>query len=135
MDTSETYIKMCQQATEIQAAWVPQPGDYCIGNEYEGFIQFGTPAIGDCPAGITWDNENNHSEPRADVICLFRQDQLQEMYGQFGLQSMCAALYNFSTSAVGSTITIAGSMEQLWLAFVMWEKYNKTWNGEDWVGV
>ena len=25
------------------------------------------------------------------------------------------------------------SMEQLWLAFVMKEKYNKTWNGKDWV--
>ena len=24
------------------------------------------------------------------------------------------------------------SMEQLWLAFVMKEKYNKTWNGEEW---
>jgi hypothetical protein len=25
------------------------------------------------------------------------------------------------------------SWEQLWLAFVMKEKYNKVWNGEDWV--
>lgn len=29
---------------------------------------------------------------------------------------------------------IAGlSMEQLWLAFVMKELYNKIWNGEDWI--
>ncbi len=26
-----------------------------------------------------------------------------------------------------------GSMEQLWLAFVMKEKYNKVWTGEEWV--
>jgi len=25
------------------------------------------------------------------------------------------------------------SMEQLWLAFVMKEKYNKIWNGENWI--
>lgn len=25
------------------------------------------------------------------------------------------------------------SMEQLWLSYVMKEKYNKTWNGEDWI--
>jgi len=24
-------------------------------------------------------------------------------------------------------------MEQLWLAFVMKEKHNKTWNGKDWI--
>jgi len=27
------------------------------------------------------------------------------------------------------------SMEQLWLAFVMNEKYNKVWNGKDWMKV
>jgi len=26
-----------------------------------------------------------------------------------------------------------GSMEQLWLAFIMSEKYGKVWNGDDWV--
>ena len=25
------------------------------------------------------------------------------------------------------------SMEQLWLAFVMKDKYKKVWNGEDWI--
>ncbi len=25
------------------------------------------------------------------------------------------------------------SMEQLWLAFVMKEKYNKVWDGEEWI--
>ena len=28
---------------------------------------------------------------------------------------------------------IFASMEQLWLAFVMKEKYNKIWNGEEWI--
>ena len=25
------------------------------------------------------------------------------------------------------------TQEQLWLAFIMKEKYNKVWNGEDWI--
>jgi len=29
---------------------------------------------------------------------------------------------------------IFNSMEQLWLAFVMKEKFDKVWNGEDWEG-
>ena len=32
-------------------------------------------------------------------------------------------------------LTSKSSMEQLWLAFVMKSKYNKTWNGEDWINV
>ncbi|KKL78559.1 hypothetical protein LCGC14_2023620 [marine sediment metagenome] len=26
------------------------------------------------------------------------------------------------------------SMEQLWLSYVMWEKYQKKWNGSSWCG-
>jgi hypothetical protein len=36
MDTSETYIKMCEKAMEIQGAWKPQVGDY-IWRKYTVF--------------------------------------------------------------------------------------------------
>jgi hypothetical protein len=36
--------------------------------------------------------------------------------------------YKDSVTPIG----VFGSMEQLWLAFVMMEKHNKVWNGEDW---
>ena len=31
MDTSETYIKMCEKAEEIRKGWKPDEGDYCAG--------------------------------------------------------------------------------------------------------
>lgn len=33
----------------------------------------------------------------------------------------------------GKILADFASMEQLWLAFVMKEKFNKIWNGEDWI--
>ena len=32
MDTSEQYIKMCQKARAIQAAWKPAEGDFSYGD-------------------------------------------------------------------------------------------------------
>jgi hypothetical protein len=37
--------------------------------------------------------------------------------------------------SIGRGVYDEASPEQLWLAFVMKEKYNKVWNGEDWVKV
>ena len=64
---------------------------------------------------------------------LFRQDQLQKMvmdknlYLQDSIAKWCNDVWSFAYR--NKQIT---SMEQLWLAFVMKEKYNKTWNGTDW---
>ena len=90
MDTSETYIKMCQKAF---------PEDAELEN------------------------------------CLKTQDQLQEMVCKdWGLQTICTRIEKFSKASDGGvSITIGGSMEQLWLAFVMKGKYSKVWDGENWV--
>ena len=39
--------------------------------------------------------------------------------------------YKFVSAMVMNKI-LTSSMEQLWLAFVMSEKYNKIWNGKEW---
>jgi len=77
-------------------------------------------------------------------IWLPRQDQLQEMYFDFvpALEhfpiAIIARLYIFSSIRIKSPsvdlnyVEQFTSMEQLWLAFVMKEKYNKIWNGEEW---
>ena len=70
---------------------------------------------------------------------LYRQDQLQEMinteidipYGQLLIDVFYKWIketykpYPFMDNSI--------TWEQLWLAFVMKEKYNKVWNGEDWI--
>ena len=70
-----------------------------------------------------------------NVIWLPRQDQLQEM---LVFKSVTQAddiyikierFYQFVNEVLGDF----ESMEQLWLAFVMKEKYGKKWGGEDWV--
>ena len=137
MDTSKEYIKMCEKAKEIQRIWktnattgdVTQIGVLCSFEEYhnDDTYDFG---FGDTDIQIT-----NAKE----LTWLPRQDQLQGMVP-----------INSYSCVAGADGTILGrfyqfykdirhhkpcykTYEQLWLAFVMKEKYNKTWNGEDWV--
>lgn len=76
-----------------------------------------------------------HSE--YGLFQLERQDQLQEMifYNKNDksayLRSMYLNIVVFN-GFVQRQAYLFSSMEQLWLAFVMKEKYNKIWNGENW---
>lgn len=64
-----------------------------------------------------------------------RQDQLQEMYegdwwsAYLKFEEWMKENYN----DVRGDVMILMSMEQLWLAFVMSERYSKQWNGTDWI--
>ena len=149
MDTSETYIKMCD-CEEIQGQWEPSIGDYIggdwfidqednIGKTFLGIIRRlkpeGKDDCVDCGGDIFWAIESN--------IWLPRQDQLQEMVGKYDLPNLLVEFYCFVSGRVPLTNEIVSepkwaeftSMEQLWLAFVMKEKYNKTWDGEEWKSV
>jgi len=105
MDTSETYIKMCEKAEEIQKL-APNP----LYSSHDWFVE----------------------RIRGNVpVWLPRQDQLQDMITD---RPMSGLLLDFRDSALaflwGDGLD---SMEQLWVAFVMKEKYNKVWNGEGWI--
>ena len=136
MDTSETYIKMCD-CPEIQKL---SPGD----KELLLIIQRGKPywdKKGNCffrpyPEMPTW--ISGISQP----IWLPRQDQIQEMLdpkpypGMFlkfvkflGWDGISWDSHNYPN---WGNISCFSSMEQLWLAFLMKEKFNKSWNGKEW---
>jgi len=69
-------------------------------------------------------------------VWLPRQDQLQDMVWD-SLGTYCSNKMNSLTWGVWdfyNTIDDVDSMEQLWLAFVMRELYNKQWNGNEWAG-
>ncbi len=143
MDTSETYIKMCD-CEEIQKH-KPDMGIVPPTNEDTFIGKYGCYWVGD------YDWVEQHSR----YIWLPRQDQLQEMLLPDVLSIMHLA-HNFSefvlpyelaetlskrrdhwTALAEMTknrqyICQSTSMEQLWLAFVMKEKYNKIWDGEGW---
>lgn len=145
MDTSETYIKMCEKAEEIQELhkyklrkdskkkyhnW--EDGDYYYNGQRVD-IAF------NC-------DDDNYSKPYKDkesIIWLPRQDQLQEMIGDY---SDCSDIiectgFDYSDSANSDSpdrvysylLYESKSFEMFWLKVVMHKKYNKTWDGEDWL--
>jgi hypothetical protein len=122
MDTTPEYIKMCEKATEIQDKPVPV-SVYTADTEI--FVdEFGSYyALKD-----KWSTAFK-------VIYLPRQDQLQDMTSGviYGV-ALIQRIFNWTCKNIMNTeAEFSYSMEQLWLAFVLREKYNKTWDGEDWV--
>ena len=158
MDTSETYIKMCEKAEEIQLA---NQEFKTNKNIHQSSVMNGVCIVmGDffyLPEIYTqWFDK--------DAVWLPRQDQLQAMiietkqttllspleklllnvdeftnpanyctHGEreAGMyhQGYCEICFN-QRDKVFSQFT---SMEQLWLAFVMKVKYQKVWSGTDWI--
>jgi hypothetical protein len=122
MDTSSEYIQMCEKAREIKEIMPKEfEGDFLVIN---GSILV---------TGIS----RLFNPGTISVIWLPRQDQLQEMVDipigddedeGAGLHHFFA----FCDSKVPVGTISPKSWEQLWLAFVMKEKYGKTWNGTEW---
>ncbi len=113
MDTSETYIKMCD-CPEIQGR-IWETGDvYAFAGE-SGYV-------------VSSDYAPQHS------IWLPRQDQLQEMVSTcFKAGLDLEILYAwYQRNRPHDVADEWDSMEQLWLAFVMKEKYGKVWTGSEW---
>ena len=113
MDTSETYIKM-------RVAAIPDLGKGLLIESPCNHM-----------ASDVWvDSKGDWYYATESRVCqLDRQDQLQEMVGYSDIHSLMMHFWDF----IGYD-HICTSLEQLWLAFVMKEKYNKTWNGENWNG-
>ena len=118
MDTSKEYINMSKKAVEIQHDELHK-GDYIEINEKINLIA----------------NTMHYSPADLDnAIWLPRQDQLQEMVEpkEYNSYRFVRKLNEFVDKYNAGELTGNPSMEQLWLAFVMKEKYSKTWNGTDW---
>lgn len=147
MDTSETYIKMCEKAEEIQklrplnfndcyyAEWSEPIGwesDYERNNHNPAFLPHYE--IDTWCQGCA---EEYGNESKESYVWLPRQDQLQEMvtdkFNDYpnAMHGMLLE-FHFFTSGEESNQRKLISMEQLWLAFVMKELYGKSWDGEQW---
>lgn len=139
MDKSETYIKMCEKAEEIQGRRPFKDDYYCESRE--GIIEYKNVSYvsGDkCiwlprqdqlqEIYISWRNET-----RLDGYALLDNIELGEEFGDWLKSYTEQEPYSWLNKPTDIRGWVAPSMEQLWLAFVMKEKYNKIWNGEDWV--
>jgi hypothetical protein len=141
MDTTETYRKMAD-CPEIQShqpkiigspyGYVPKDGELGSFFYMNGDIEL-----------LHYDNDTScmmiggYRDEDAESIWLPRQDQLQEMLsfvvGAFQ-DNFWSALDNLHKYAftVPFKADIPVSMEQLWLAFVMYELHQKVWTGDGW---
>ena len=130
MDITKQYIKMCRKAGEIQ----PQDRGIPSHSPFKDGDMF---ALGH---KVTMYDGCSHSEGFIEpeiynpkCVWLPRQDQLQEMVVDNSLERpwvhLCYQFYKWAHLNWNDFT----SMEQLWLAFVMKEKYHKIWTGEGWI--
>jgi len=125
MDTSETYIKMCEGAEEIQEPR-PQVMIGSVPHYYNGIYQYET----DSDGIVRFWNSGGY-------IWLPRQDQLQEILGY----PKCNAIEGFVKfyGLINENMWFIKpelfdySLEQAWLMYVMKRKYNKVWDGGSWI--
>ena len=121
MDTTREYIKQCKGAFT------------CIG-----FIDAGELTNLFFDDDSYWHGFSPDGRNDKPLGQLYRQDQLQKMIE--GMEVSIRLRNNgrweltVSEDCMGPLeIAFFSSAEQLWLAFVMKEKYGKVWNGEEWV--
>lgn len=134
MDTTETNIKMCEKARKYLPKWKPAPGDFYAA--YRSFQGNHLTLVVSMNCDV-----DNLGIPK--IFPLYRQDQLQEMISFWTdnpvEQALKFAQGVYSLPLLENTERKQRyyfqftSMEQLWLAFVMKEKYNKVWNGDVWI--
>jgi hypothetical protein len=135
MDTSKTYIKMCD-CKEIQGqrevCFLGRGGMGKIEHGLQGDFYYGKPTTEIVPPFVV---------PMPLAIWLPRQDQLQEMVeGEWDFNlilALCNSYLdsgrwddNYEVTAYCKQFT---SMEQLWLAFVLKERHSKIWDGDKWI--
>ena len=80
------------------------------------------------------------SPPAIKFIRLFRQDQLQAMIPHHDLRDLMEQFFDFTCKLCTNEEFMfveprwknLESMEQLWLAFCMSEKFSEKWNGKEW---
>jgi len=139
---------MCGKAEEIQKEWKPKCGDCCI-DKWNGETMLIISVKADAVSlktkcllyyekyGDYWafGTQVGYWNTIDKLFYLPTQEQLQEMiFGEYtGIQTITSAIEQFSKSGIGCNISIIGEMNELWLAFIMYEKYHKIWNGVDWV--
>lgn len=120
MDLTERYIKMSVGAKELQKEKFLVIGDYMwLGGKYlqiSEACRVVTSLLHVCESGEIW---------------LPQQDQLQKLVWRKNVQHTLLNFYNevgFMNTKEYKYWLQFTTMEQLWLAFVMFENYNKIWD-------
>ena len=148
MDATNRYAMMCQQAEEIQSLWRPKQCDFIINfTDLEEGLSFCRSAESVIQVvNMYYDEQDGDNylqeceDLKEQALWLPRQDQLQKIIEPDNanvhavmIKVMETRYHDSSKKALVSAPELFYSMEQLWLAYIMREKYNKVWNEEEWV--
>ena len=156
MDTSKTYIKMSNHPL-IQGKWKPKEGDcFSFVGDVHILADYEIDALNKRETDVDCYNEvvklmgghfvDHWNECRDGFVWLPYQDQIQEMIQpfrhydhpstmatDFGLFCDNKEMYEGIYAKKGyGFINKFSSLEQLWLAFYMYEKHKLMWDGEKW---
>ncbi len=134
MDILETYIKQCEKATEIQEAKrdINTPGDIWAHPKLED-TELGYSVV---ILGSVYDRLG-YRYPTS--VWLPRQEDLQKMVGTYEVCKNTIFSAGYGDNEYSGYWDMDASywdkftsMEQLWLAYVMKEKYGKVWQNGEW---
>ena len=135
MDTSKEYIKMCEN-WDLQSDRVAQVGDYYVfsirsGKDGEPFVI--TKGYSSDPNYYTWLPRQDQLQ---EIMEKHYEDRTTKLYLHYEFHNFLESKY-LNISAQNAFILLMNmfedcSFEQLWLAFVMKEKHNALWTGEEW---
>ena len=141
MDRTPEYIRMCDAAGEIQQQWQKEYGDfYATENDRISCWLPDKDAHRDVRKGFAVCR-------RGDLIQLQKftwlpkQSQLIEMAQVPGrrYESVTLDFFNWTKVTYDAKARlpgdIFGSLEQVWLAYVMQKKFVKKWDGSRWVSI
>jgi hypothetical protein len=118
---------MCESIEEIQEQWQPEFGDFYVSMSL-GLTSPCQPIMSDLEKKVSY-------LKTIKAVWLPRQDQLQEMVIEnYAMPwDLAIAFSNVLMSENASYFEKIDSMEKLWLAFVMLEKYKRKWNDGEWL--
>ena len=122
MDLTEKYILM-SKAVEIQKLLYPGVRIYGTPFWYEGVVI--RVFAGEAFYFAGFDDQSKLT------VWLPTQSQLQKALGKKQLYGIDGLIVSFYAFAGDFSKYGFDTMEQLWLAFVMKEKYNKVWNNKE----
>lgn len=153
MDTSKKYIKMCEEAPKELWNKIEHYGSLIAWRSFIGIVMPDpdktkweglASVIPETLVLRTWLKEGKESivvlKTNVDYggsdgdrgTPLYRQDQLQEMLGK-PIWNLVWDFERFTEDMTDPSCFELESMEQLWLGFIMKEKYSKQWINGGWI--
>jgi hypothetical protein len=118
---------MCESAKVIQKKWKPAFGDF--------FVSMSSGRTSACLSLVSELEKKVSYLKTIKAVWLPRQDQLQEMLIEKYATpwDLAIAFSNVLMDDNTSYFDNFDSMEKLWLAFIMLEKYGEKWSNGKWV--